>query len=412
MVRKVAGKIIDRQNAGDDVVVVASAMGKTTDNLIDELVKPLTDLPDLREYDSLLSTGEQQSVAILAIAVNAMGGKARSLLGFQVPIKTDCAFKDARILDIGTKNIRRLLKQGYVVFVAGFQGCDPDLNITTLGRGGSDTTAVALAAALKADVCEIYSDVDGIFTTDPNIAKRARRLDRISYEELLELSSLGAKVLQIRAVEMAMKNSVPVYCLKTFGPSKGTLVTKGDKDMEDIIVSGVALDKDQCKITISNVPDRPGVAAAIFDPLAEANISLDMIIQNVSEAGYTDISFTVRKEDLARAKKIASDTGRKLGSDRVVTDDKVVKVSVVGLGMRSHAGVASRMFNALAGAGINIQMISTSEIKISCVVDEIFAEAAVRVLHKAFGLHKPRRPRAEKAAPKKPAAKKKKSGAR
>jgi len=404
-IQEVARKVLSRQRSGDDVVVVASAMQGETDRLIG-LAVGITDVPELREYDSMISTGEQVSTALLAIAVQAQGGKARSLLAHQIPIRTDCAFKDARIEEIGTERIRSLLDQGYVIFVAGFQGADCDGNVTTLGRGGSDTTAVAVAAALKADVCEIYSDVDGIYTTDPRVEERARRLDKVSYEEVLEMSSLGAKVLQIRAVEMAMKHNVPVLCLSTFGPPTGTLVTKGDKEMEQIVVSGVALDRNECKITICRVPDRPGVAAAIFHPLSEANISVDMIIQNVSEAGYTDISFTVRKEDLARAKKISARTAKELRSDRIVTDDKISKVSVVGLGMRSHAGVAAKMFNTLAAGNINIQMISTSEIKVSCVVDQKFGELAVRLLHEAFGLDKP--PEISRAAGKKRAAKSKK----
>jgi len=276
---------------------------------------------------------------------------------------------------------------------------DPDDNITTLGRGGSDTTAVAVAAALKADVCEIYSDVDGIYTTDPNVEPRARKLDKLSYEEVLELSSLGAKVLQIRSVEMAMKHGVPINCLSTFGPATGTLVTTGDEEMESVVVSGVTQDRKESKITVSQVPDRPGVAAKLFKPLAENNIVVDMIIQNVSESGVTDISFTVRKEDFARARKIADQAAKDLGAARVLFDEKIVKVSVVGLGMRSHAGVASKVFETLAGGGINIQMISTSEIKVSCVVDEKYGELAIRLLHEAFGLDKA-------PAKKKPAAKK------
>ncbi|MFO8058089.1 MAG: aspartate kinase [bacterium] len=387
LIKKVASKALARHKKGDRVVVVASAMKGETDGLIKKALD-ITDLPDLREYDSMVSTGEQVSTALLAIAINAMGGKARSMLSFQLPLCTDSSFKDARIEKIETGRIKKLLDEGHIVVVAGFQGVDADNNITTLGRGGSDTSAVALAAALQADVIEICSDVDGIYTTDPGIVENARRLDRISYEEVLELSSLGAKVLQIRAVEMAMKNEIPVLCLSTFSPTGGTLVTKGDEQMEQIVVSGVALDKDECKVTIQNVPDRPGVAANVFKPLSDANISVDMIIQNVSEAGYTDISFTVRKEDLPRARELAKEASRKLEAEGVVTDDKVVKVSVVGLGMRSHAGVASRMFEALSAGNVNIQMISTSEIKVSCVVDKKYGELAVRLLHDEFELHK------------------------
>ena len=401
LIKKVASKALARHKKGDQVVVVASAMKGVTDSLINTALE-ITDLPTLREYDSMLSTGEQVSTALLAIAINSLGGNARSMLSFQVPIHTNSAFKDARIEKIETKNIKRLLKEGNIVIVAGFQGIDHDNNITTLGRGGSDTSAVALAAALNADVIEICSDVDGIYTTDPHIVEKARRLDKISYEEVLELSSLGAKVLQIRAVEMAMKHEVPVLCLSTFSPTGGTLVTKGDMQMEQITVSGVALDKNESKVTIINVPDKPGVAAKLFKPLSDANISVDMIIQNVSEAGYTDISFTVRKEDLARAKRLARDAAENLGAKGVVTDDKVVKVSVVGLGMRSHAGVASRMFEALSSGNVNIQMISTSEIKVSCVVDKKYGELAVRLLHDEFELHK--KPGSRKA-PKKTAKK-------
>jgi aspartate kinase len=384
-IKKVAEKALARQRAGNDVVVVASAMQGETDRLI-KICLGITDLPDLREYDSMLSTGEQVSTALLAIAIQTAGGKARSLLGFQIPIKTDSAYKDARIEAIDTVRMRRLLDDGNVLIIAGFQGVDPDDNITTLGRGGSDTTAGGLAPALKAHVCELYSDVDRLFTADPNVEPRARRLDRISYEEVLELSSLGAKVLQIRSVEMAMKHGVPINCLSTFGPDTGTLVTTGDEEMESVVVSGVTQDRKESKITVSGVPDRPGVAAGLFKPLAENNISVDMIIQNVSESGVTDISFTVRKEDMARARKLTDKIAKELDADRVIYDDKIVKVSVVGLGMRSHAGVASKVFETLASGGINIQMISTSEIKVSCVVDEKYGELAIRLLHEAFGL--------------------------
>ena len=404
-IKAVAEKALTRQRAGNDVVVVASAMQGETDRLI-KLALGITDLPDLREYDSMTSTGEQVSTALLAIAIQSLGGKARSLLGFQIPIKTDSAFKDARIERIETDRMKKLLAAGNILVVAGFQGVDPDDNITTLGRGGSDTTAVAVAAALKADVCEIYSDVDGIYTTDPNVEPRARKLDKISYEEVLELSSLGAKVLQIRSVEMAMKHGVPINCLSTFGPATGTLVTTGDEEMESVVVSGVTQDRKESKITVCQVPDRPGVAAKLFKPLAENNIVVDMIIQNVSEAGVTDISFTVRKEDFARARKIAEQSAKDLGAARVLFDEKIVKVSVVGLGMRSHAGVASKVFETLAGGGINIQMISTSEIKVSCVVDEKYGELAIRLLHEAFGLDKA--PAAKKPAGKKAAKKKSK----
>ena len=363
-------------------------------------------MPGTSSHDSMISTGEQVSTALLAIAIQALGGKARSILGFQAPIRTDCVFKDARIEDIGKQRILDFVKSGHVVVVAGFQGIDCDDNITTLGRGGTDTTAVAVAAAIGADVCEIYKDVDGISTTDPHIEPHARRLDRISYEEVLELASLGAKVLQIRAVEMGMKHGIPIHVLPESGAGKGTLVVEGDKEMEKIIVSGVALDRNESKVTVSRVPDQPGVAATLFRPLAEANIIVDMIIQNVSEAGYTDLSFTVRNEDLARVKKIVEPAAKKLKAKRVHTNAKIAKVSVVGLGMRTHAGVAADMFSALSKGGINIKMISTSEIKVSCVVDEKYGELAVRLLHEAFKLDKPRQ-RIKSASKKKKAAKKK-----
>ena len=385
--KRVASKIFSKQGAGDKVVVVVSAMEKRTDNLID-LAKSITDLPNLREYDSLISIGEQESSALLAIAINSLGGKARSLLGFQVPIMTDGAFKDARIEKIGTDVIKSLLKDGYIVVVAGFQGVDSSDNITTLGRGGTDNTAVAVAHALKADICEIYKDVNGVYTADPDIEPRAKRLDRISYEEVLEMASLGADVLQIHAVETAMRLDVPLHVLPDKGAGKGTFVVKGDKEMEKKAVSGVVMDRKESKITIYHIPDRPGVAKSIFKPLADENISVDLIIQNVSETGYTDLTFTVRHEYLARAKKITKQSAESLGSYGVVTDTKIAKVSVVGLGMRSHAGIAVRMFEALADGGINIQMISTSEIKISCVVDEDYGELAVRLLHKTFKLDK------------------------
>jgi aspartate kinase len=395
-VKAVAARVLARQRAGDRVVVVASALKGETDKLV-AMAKAITETPDLREYDSMISVGEQVSTALLAIAIQEQGGKARSMLGFQVPIKTDQAYKDARIEDINADTIRKLLDEGHIVVVAGFQGIDCDGNITTLGRGGTDTTAVAVAAALQADLCEIYKEVDGISTTDPHIEPRARRLDRISHEEVLELASLGAKVLMIRAVEMAMKHGVTIHVRPETGEGLGTLVVKGDQEMEEIIVSGIALDRNQSKLTVIRVPDQPGVAAALFRPLADANISVDMIIQNVSESGHTDVSFTVRKEDRARARKLAEAAARELGSERVATDDNIAKVSVVGLGMRSHAGVAAQMFEALSKGGINIQMISTSEIKVSAVVDEKYGELAVRLLHETFQLDQPR-PRVKKPA--------------
>jgi aspartate kinase len=387
LIQEVAKRVWERRLEGHDLVVVVSAMKGETNRLIN-LIGEITDLPDLREYDSLLSTGEQVAVSLLSIAIHHLGGKARSLLAFQVPIKSDSGFKDARITRIETARIKQLLGEGSVVVVAGFQGVAPDGHITTLGRGGSDTTAVALAAALKADLCEIYSDVDGVYTADPNVVPDARRLDKVGYEEVLELASLGAKVIQIRAVEMAMKHQVPVMFRHAFQGGVGTVMTKGDKEMESVVVSGVTYDKNECKITVSRVPDRPGVAAALFLPLAEANIAVDMIIQNVSEKGYADLTFTVRREDLARAKRLTGAAAEKLGAAKVETDDSIAKVSIVGMGMRTHAGVASRMFQVLSAAGINIQMISTSEIKVSCVIDQKYSELAVQELHQAFELGK------------------------
>jgi len=397
-IKNVAKRVLDTQKAGNQVVVVVSAMAGETDRLIG-LALEISKLPELREYDALISSGEQVSSALLALAINSLGGKARSLLAHQVPIWAEGGFKDARIKKIETKNIRRLLNQGYIVVVAGFQAIDEEGNIHTLGRGGSDTTAVALAAALKADLCEIYTDVDGVYTTDPNICPSARKIERISYEEIMEMASLGAKVLHIRSVELANRYGVKLVVRSSFNNLPGTIVERGDKEMEQITVSGVAYDKNECKITISRVPDRPGVAAQIFKPLSEENIVVDMIVQNVSEQGYTDLTFTVRKEDMNRAKKIAQQVAKKLRAGEVKIDPNISKVSIVGLGMRTASGIASKMFETLAKAGINIQMISTSEIKISCVIEDKYTELAVRELHSAFGLEK--KPKKAKAKRKK-----------
>ena len=386
-IQKVARRVVKTKQQGNDVVVVVSAMAGETDRLIGLALK-LTDLPDLREYDALISSGELVSSALLAISINALGERARSLSAYQVPIYAEGGFKDARIKKIETKNIKKLLKQGYIVVVAGFQAIDEERNIHTLGRGGSDTTAVALAAALQADVCEIYTDVDGIYTTDPNICPEARRIERISYEEIMELASLGTKVLHIRAVELANRYGVKIHVRSSFNDRPGTIVERGDKEMEKVVVSGVAYDKNECKITISNVPDKPGVAAQIFKPLSEQNIVVDMIVQNVSERGYTDLTFTVRKEDMNRAKKIAEECAKKLKAGEVKIDPHISKVSIVGLGMRTASGIAAKMFETLAKAGVNIQMISTSEIKISCVIEDKYTELAVRELHSAFELEK------------------------
>ena len=388
-IARVAKKVIRTKEEGNDVVVVLSAMSGETDRLI-QLAQKAADEPDPREYDSLVSTGEQVTVTLLAIMLNGMGYPAKSFLGFQVRVRTDNAFQKARILDVDTEAIRAELKKGVIVVVAGFQGIDPENNITTLGRGGSDTSAVALAAALKADVCDIYTDVDGVYTTDPNICSNARRLDRITYDEMLEMARAGAKVLQPRSVELAKKFNVPVYVKSSFTDEGGTLVTREEKEMEmeKEVVSGVTYDRDQAKITVIHVPDRPGVAARIFMPLSEKNIVVDMIIQNASIQGHTDLTFTVSRKDIREATQIISDVVRDVGAEKLEVDDNVAKVSIIGVGMISHSGVAARMFDTLAREGINIMMISTSEIKVSCVVEAKYTELAVTVLHDAFGLGK------------------------
>jgi len=386
-IARVAKKVIRTREEGNDVVVVLSAMSGETDRLI-QLAQQAAEEPDPREYDSLISTGEQVTVTLLAIMLNGMGCPAKSFLGFQVRVHTDQAFKKARILSVDTEAIRAELKKGVMVVVAGFQGIDPENNITTLGRGGSDTSAVALAAALKADVCDIYTDVDGVYTTDPNICSNARRLDRITYDEMLEMARAGAKVLQPRSVELAKKFNVPVYVKSSFTDEGGTLVTREEKEMEKEVVSGVTYDRDQAKITVIHVPDRPGVAARLFIPLSDHNILVDMIIQNASIQGHTDLTFTVSRKDVREATRIISEVVRDVGAEKFEVDDNVAKVSIIGVGMISHSGVAARMFATLAREGINIMMISTSEIKVSCVVEAKYTELAVTVLHDAFGLGK------------------------
>ncbi|MGD0021349.1 MAG: aspartate kinase [Smithellaceae bacterium] len=386
-IRNVAQKVINGKKAGNEIVVVLSAMAGETDRLI-ALAHKASESPEEREYDSLISTGEQVTVTLLSIVLNSMGYSARSFLGFQVKIITDKAYKKARIVSIDTEEIKNELKRGNIVVVAGFQGVDKDNNITTLGRGGSDTSAVALAAALNADQCDIYTDVDGVYTTDPNICNKARRLTKISYDEMLEMAITGAKVLQPRSVEMAKKYDVSVYVKSTFSDEGGTLVTKEDKDMEREIVSGITYDRDQAKITVVHVPDKPGVAAALFTPLSDKNIIVDMIIQNASLEGFTDLTFTVSKKDLKDAQKIVENTAKSVGAKKVEVDDQVAKVSIIGVGMASHSGVAAKMFTTLANEGVNIMMISTSEIKISCVIQRKYTELAVTVLHDAFGLEK------------------------
>ena len=386
-IKNVAQKAIKEKKAGNDVVVVLSAMAGETDRLIN-LANTAADIPDGREYDSLISTGEQVTITLLAIVLNSIGYSAKSFLGFQVQVLTDNAHKKARIKNIDAKAISGELKNGTIVVVAGFQGVDEENNITTLGRGGSDTSAVALAAALKADQCDIYTDVDGVYTTDPNVCNKARRLDKISYDEMLEMAITGAKVLQPRSVEMAKKYNVPVYVKSTFSDQGGTLVTKEDKDMEREVVSGITYDKDQAKITVVHVPDKPGIAAALFSPLSAKNINVDMIIQNASLEGFTDMTFTVSKKDLKEAKIIVEQTAKEIGAKKVEVDDEVAKVSIIGVGMASHSGVASKMFTTLANESVNIMMISTSEIKISCIIQRKYTELAVSVLHDAFGLEK------------------------
>jgi len=386
-IKNVAAKAIREKKAGNEVVVVLSAMAGETDRLI-AMAHKAAESPNEREYDSLISTGEHVTVTLLAIVLNSMGYRSKSFLGFQVKILTDKAHKKARISLIDTDAIKKELNQGTIVVVAGFQGVDEDNNITTLGRGGSDTSAVALAAALNADQCDIYTDVDGVYTTDPNICNKARRLDKISYDEMLEMAMTGAKVLQPRSVEMAKKYNVPVYVKSTFSDKGGTLVTKEDKDMEKEIISGITYDRDQAKITVVHVPDKPGVAASLFTPLSEHNISVDMIIQNASAEGFTDLTFTVSKKEMKEAQKIVDATAKAVGAKKVEVDDDVAKVSIIGVGMVSHSGVAAKMFETMSNESINIMMISTSEIKISCIIKRKYTELAVTALHDAFGLEK------------------------
>ncbi|MBW2110285.1 MAG: aspartate kinase [Deltaproteobacteria bacterium] len=384
-IKAVAQRVVDTSHKGNRMVVVLSAMAGQTDGLI-ELAKGITEEPDSRELDVLMSTGEQVSVALFAMAVKALGYDARSFLGFQVAIHTDHLFGKARIHDIETDRIIRNLDKGRIVTVAGFQGLDDHGDITTLGRGGSDTTAVALAAALKADVCEIFTDVDGVYTTDPNICPRARKMDFISYEEMLEMASLGAKVLEIRSVEFAKKFNVPIHVRSTFTNERGTMVVAETRDMEKVAVSGVAYNKNEARVTIRRVPDQPGIASRIFNPVFKAGIVVDMIVQNTSRDGLTDLTFTVPKTDFYKTMKLVSEIATEIGAERVLGDEDIAKVSIIGVGMRTHAGVASTMFGTLAKENINIMMISTSEIKISCLIEEKYTELAVRVLHKAFGL--------------------------
>jgi aspartate kinase len=388
-IQHVAGQVERVRKAGHDLVVVLSAMSGETDRLV-RLAHEVAPQPDDREMDMLLSTGERVTIALLAMALRARGINARSFTGRQVGIITDSAHTKARIARVAADRIREALSEGVVPIVAGFQGINERSDVTTLGRGGSDLTAVALAASLKADRCIIYTDVDGVYTADPNIVPMARRLDKVSYEEMLEMASLGAKVLQSRSVEFAARYGVPVEVKSSFKEGQGTIVTKEDPDMEGMAISGVTGDRNQAKLTIVGVPDRPGIAARIFGPVAEANIIVDMIIQNVSQASLTDISFTVPRADLRKAVELVQRVAKDIDAKAVNVTEFIAKVSLVGVGMRSHSGVASRMFEVLAREGINIMMISTSEIKISSVIDEKYLELAMRALHGAFGLEQGR----------------------
>ena len=386
-IQAVADRVIASRDKGNQIVVAVSAMSGETNRLIG-LSSEIDKQPSKREMDVLVSTGEQVTIALLAMALQAKGAKAKSYTGSQIKMLTDDSHSKARILDIQCDNLLADLNDGYIIVVAGFQGVDEKGNITTLGRGGSDTTAVAMAAALKADECQIYTDVDGVYTTDPRVEPKARKLDRITFEEMLEMASLGSKVLQIRSVEFAGKYNVPLRVLSSFeeGEGAGTLITTEDDEMEQAVISGIAFNRDEAQLTISGVPDQPGVASEILGSITEANIEIDMIVQNVGEDGTTDFTFTVHRNDYAVAIELLERTGKKLGARKVKGNNSIVKISLVGVGMRSHAGIASSMFAALAREAINILMISTSEIKISVVVDEKYLELGVRTLHSEFDL--------------------------
>lgn len=384
-IKNVAERIIAYRRKGDDLVIVVSAMAGETDRLLN-LANSISKNPEEREVDVLISTGEQVTSALLAITLEEMDHDAVSLLGHQIRIMTDSVHGKARIEGIEHQKLIDELKNGKIVVVPGFQGVDESGNITTLGRGGSDTTAVALAAVLKADVCEIYTDVDGVYTTDPNVCHKARKLSRVSYDEMLEMASLGAKVLQIRSVELAKKYNVPLLVKSSFGEVEGTLIYTEVPSMEDVVVSGITYNKNEAKITITEVPDKPGIASRLFTALSDANIVIDMIVQNVSRRNLADITFTTAKTDAKKAYKIMAEAAGEVVADQVCVDENIAKVSIVGSGMRSHSGIASKMFSILSGEGINIQMISTSEIKISCVIEEKYTELAVRALHAGFGL--------------------------
>jgi len=384
-IKNVAGRVKREVDAGHEVAVVVSAMSGVTNQLV-AYCEQLSPLYDAREYDAVVATGEQVTTGLLAIALQALGVEARSFSGWQIPVRTDDAHGKARIDSIEGADLVARMGRGQVPVVAGFQGVGPDHRITTLGRGGSDTSAVALAAALRADRCDIYTDVDGIYTTDPRIVAKARKLSKITYEEMLELASVGAKVLQTRSVELAMKEKVRVQVLSSFADTPGTMVVDEDEIVEKAIVAGIAYARDEAKITLRRVPDRPGIAASVFVPLAEANINVDMIVQNISAEGLTDMTFTVTRADLARARSVLEEKSAQIGYAEMISDPDVSKISVVGVGMRSHVGVASTMFRTLSERGINIQVISTSEIKVSVLVAAEYTELAVRALHTAYGL--------------------------
>jgi aspartate kinase len=384
-IKTAVGRIVRKRREGNRVVVVVSAPGDTTDDLL-EMAAKLSDNPPERELDMLLATGEQVSIALLSMAIQSAGEDAVSLTGPQAGIFADANHTRARITDIRPAKIQAELKKGRVVIVAGFQGLNPNADITTLGRGGSDLTAVALAAALKADACEIYTDVKGVYTTDPRVESEARKLERISYDEMLELAGAGSQVMQARSIEVAKKYGVELHVRSTFSEEEGTWIVEEVSRMEDVVVSGIAFDRNQAKFSVVNVADRPGVAARIFGALADSRVNVDMIIQSAAQDGTNDISFTVARTDLKKAQPILDRLKRDLSAQTVICEEKVAKVAIVGVGMRSHPGVAAKMFKTLADAGINIEMISTSEIKVACVVEESDCDKSVRLLHKAFGL--------------------------
>lgn len=384
-IRAVARRIVAAKEAGNSLIAVVSAMGDVTDDLVD-LAAQINPEPPEREMDMLLATGEQVSIALLAMAIHALGHEAISFTGPQVGIVTDHGHTKAKILEVRADRVRDAIAEGRIVIVAGFQGMTADGHITTLGRGGSDTTAVAVAAGIGADVCEIYTDVDGVYTADPRVAPDARKIDTISYEEMLELAASGAGVLNLRSVEFARNHGVVIHCRSSFSDAPGTIVKEADESMEQAIISGVTHDTSEAKVTIRDVPDRPGVAAAVFTRMAEANVNVDMIIQNVSEAGMTDISFTTPKSDLVRARRAADEVVAELGAREWLVDESIAKVSLVGAGMKTHPGVAAQMFRALSEAGVNIDLIATSTIRITCVVEGDRVETAVRALHRSFGL--------------------------